>query len=562
MIWIEVTTVGDLVGRAATRHQGDGIVFPDERATIPQVDALAERFARGLIGLGVGRGDHVGILLPQRLDFIGAFLGAARIGAIPVPINARFKGSELSHVIPHADLAVLFVSGGEGEVIDYAGLVRDIIPSAPSLRHTVHLGTGATHPFVDRAAFEQLAQGADAAAVRRLADLVRVRDVGMIMYTSGTTAEPKGCMITHEAMVRQAYNYQERYELTCESSFWDPLPLYHIGGIIPLLACLDIGCRYCHPDQFEPGEALTMLEAERCTVAMPVFDTIWLDVLNHARYSETDLSALRMLLLLGTPESLRSTQERMPTIVQVSGTGSTEACAQLALGSSSDPLEQRLTTCGRLVAGQEVRIVDPETEAELPPGRSGELLFRGVGRFEGYYKEPELTAAVIDVEGWYHSGDLASLSEDGYLSYEGRLKDALKVGGENVSPMEVEDFICAHPAVSIVSVVGVRDERYGEVAAAFIELVPGATATEPEIIEFCLNRIATFKVPRYVRFVEEWPMSGTKIAKRMLREQIAKELHAAGITRAPALRSADQAAPAAATGVAQDPDRENVGETV
>jgi fatty-acyl-CoA synthase len=536
MGWIEVTTVGDLLSRAASRHGGEGIVFPRERATIPEVDALADGFARGLLALGVGRGDHVGILLPQRLDYVAAFIGATRIGAVAVPINARFKGSELGHVVPHAEIAVLFVSGGGDEAVDYAGLVADLVPNAPTLRHVVHLGSGATRVHVSREAFEQGAERVDPAEVRRLAELVLVRDIAMIMYTSGTTAEPKGCLITHEALVRQAQNYQERFELGPESAYWDPLPLFHIGGIVPLLACLDIGCRYCHPDQFDPVEALEMLEAERCTVAMPVFDTIWLDVLDHPRYAETDLSALRVLLLLGTPESLRLTQERMPGVIQVSGSGSTEACAQLALGSTRDPLEKRLNTCGKLVAGQEVRILDPDSGAEQPPGHSGELLFRGVGRFEGYYKEPELTAALIDEEGWYHSGDLASICADGYLSYEGRLKDALKVGGENVSPMEVENFIRAHPAVSIVSVVGAADEHYGEVVTAFIELRPGATTSEEEIIDFCLGRIATFKVPRYVRFLTEWPMSGTKIAKRMLRDQISDELRAAEIRRAPPIR--------------------------
>ncbi len=536
MSWIEVTTVGDLVRRGAVRHTGGGVVFPTERATIREVDALADRFARGLLGLGVQRGEHVGILLPQRMDYVGAFIGAARIGAIPVPINARFKDTELRHVIPHAEMVVLFVSGGGEEVIDYAGYVTDILPTAPLLRHTVHLGADAADRFVTRETFERGAEQVDPDEVRRLAELVRVRDIAMIMYTSGTTAEPKGCLITHEAMTRQAQNYIERYELSSGDAFWDPLPLFHIGGIVPLLACLDIGCRYCHPDQFDPVEALEMLEAERCTVAMPVFDTIWLDVLNHPRFAQTDLSALRMLLLLGTPESLRLTQERMPSVTQVSGSGSTEACAQLALGSSRDPLEKRLNTCGKLVSGQEVRIIDSETGEEVPRGHSGELLFRGVGRFEGYYKEPELTAAMIDKDGWYHSGDLASMSADGYLSYEGRLKDALKVGGENVSPMEVEDFVRAHPAVSIVSVVGAPDARYREVVAAFIELNPGADASEAEIVEFCLDRIATFKIPRYVRFVTEWPMSGTKIAKRVLRDQIADELRQAGITQAPPIR--------------------------
>ena len=540
---IDVTTVGDLLRRAAGRHRDGGVVFPFERATIAELDESADRFARGLLALGVTRGDHVGILLPQRLDYVAAFIGTARIGAVPVPINARFKGSELRHVIPHARLAVLFVSGGGDEVVDYAALVADIVPQAPELRHTVHLGTGADHRFVDRGTFEAGADTIDVADIRRLASLVRVRDIAMIMYTSGTTAEPKGCMITHEAMVRQAQNYQQRFELGPEDAYWDPLPLFHIGGIVPLLACLDIGCRYCHPGQFDPEQALRTLEEERCTVAMPVFDTIWLDVLNLPRYPEADLEALRVLLLLGTPESLRLTQERMPGVSQISGSGSTESCANLALGSARDPLEKRLTTCGRLMGGMEARILDPETGRDQPDGESGELLFRGVGLFEGYYREPELTASMIDADGWYHSGDLASISADGYLSYEGRLKDALKVGGENVSPLEVEDFLRTHPAVSIVSVVGAPDDRYGEVVTAFIELNPGRSATEGEIIEYCLGKIATFKVPRYVRFTSDWPMSGTKIAKRMLRDQIIDELRAAGIRRAPAIRRATAARP-------------------
>ncbi len=293
MGWIEVTTVGGLISRAAARQDGGAIVFPDERATTVELDALAQRFALGLLALGVGRGDHVGILLPQRLDYVAAFAAITRIGAVPVPINARFKGTELRHVIPHAELTVLFVSGGGDEVVDYAALVADIIPTAPKLRHTVHLGPGAAPPFVDREAFLSGGESVDPAEVDRLASLVRLRDIGMIMYTSGTTAEPKGCLITHEAMVRQAQNYQERFELSPEDSYWDPLPLFHIGGIIPLLACLDIGCRYCHPDQFDPAEALQTLQAERCTVAMPVFDTIWLAMLESPglRARRPDLAA-------------------------------------------------------------------------------------------------------------------------------------------------------------------------------------------------------------------------------------------------------------------------------
>jgi fatty-acyl-CoA synthase len=269
---------------------------------------------------------------------------------------------------------------------------------------------------------------------------------------------------------------------------------------------------------------------------MPVFDTIWLAVLDHPRFAEADLTALRTLLLLGGPEALAAAQARIPHVAQVSGTGSTEAGGNLALGSALDPPAKRTTTCGRLMSGMEASIVAPVTGAPCPPGEVGELLIRGRGRFLGYYKEPEATAAVIDDEGWYHSGDLASIDADGYVTYIGREKDTLKVGGENVAPREVEDFLARHPAVAIAAVIGAPDARYTEVPAAYVELAPGATATEEELIAFCIDEIATFKVPRYVRFVTEWPMSGTKIEKRTLRERLAEELRAAGITEAPPVR--------------------------
>ncbi len=537
MSWTTVTTVADLVTRAAAEAPTAEVVFPGDRATVSELDARAELVARALRAHGLRRGEHVGLLATPSVDYVALFVAAAKLGAVPVPINVRFKGLELAHVVPHADLAALFASGGEGQVVDYAELVAPALATADRLRQAVHLPIGERPGFCSLDDFLARADRVPAAEVRREQSLGRVRDLGMIMYTSGTTASPKGCMLSGEAMVRQAQNYVERFSLGPDEAFWDALPLFHIGGIIPLLACLSAGARFVHPGAFDPGVALAQLVDERCTVAMPVFDTIWFAVLNHPDFADADLGALRTLLLLGGPEALARAQSRIPHVAQVSGSGATESCGNLALGSHADSPERRTTTCGRLMAGWEVRITDLDTGADLEPGRIGELLYRGIGRFEGYYKDPELTAAVIDDDGWFHSGDLASLDSDGYLAYGGRHKDALKVGGENVSPLEIEDFLARHPAVSIAQVVGVPDARYAEVPAVYVELVPGAAVTAEEIVELCIGEMATFKVPRYVRFVTDWPMSGTKIEKRTLRERLTAELATAGITEAPPVRA-------------------------
>lgn len=548
MRWAEVMPIGDLPSRAAERMEGDAVVFPHERATFAELEERATRYARGLLALGLGRGDHVGILLAPGVDYVAAFLGVAKLGAVPVPVNARFKGLELGHVIPHADLRALLVGGGDGPA-DYAGLVARVLPSlaatppgdapveAPLLRHAIQAGGAALPGMLSQEAVLAGGERVPEADVRAAQSRVRVRDLGMIMYTSGTTSAPKGCMLTHEALVRQARNYAERYRLGPGEAFWDALPLFHIGGIVPLLGCVDSGTRYCHVGSFDATEALAMLERERCTVAMPVFETMWLAVLGHPRFAAADLGALRMLLALGVPEQLRAMQARLPHVAQVSGSGSTECGGNLVLGDQDDPYETRMTTCGRLMPGMELRVVDPASGRDAAVGEPGELLARGAGLFEGYYKEPQLNAEVFDADGWYHSGDLATLDTDGRLAFGGRGKDGLKVGGENVSPLEVEDYLKRHPAVGIAQVVGVPDRRYTEVPAAFIELAPGASASEAEIVAFCVDAIATYKVPRYVRFVREWPMSGTKIEKRTLRERLAEELRAAGVTEAPRVRA-------------------------
>jgi fatty-acyl-CoA synthase len=347
----------------------------------------------------------------------------------------------------------------------------------------------------------------------------------MLMYTSGTTSKPKGCLLTHESLVAHGMNIaQNNYFMTERDVFWNPLPLFHIGGIVPILSCASVPAKYVHAGHFDADVALRQLEDERATILYPTFETIWLAILDHPRFAEADLSAIRLIHNVGVKERLMQMQDRMPWAVQVAAFGMTECSSHLTFPALDDPYDVRMTTLGRPLAGLEIRIVDPETGEEQQQGEVGELAFRGYSRFAGYHKDPDLTAEVVDVEGFFRTGDLGLVDPEGRLVYAGRLKDMLKVGGENVSALEIEDYLAQHPAVQIVQVVAAPDGRYVEVPAAFVQLRPGAAATAEELVEFCRGKVASFKVPRHVRFVDEWPMSGTKIQKFVLRDRIAEEL--------------------------------------
>jgi fatty-acyl-CoA synthase len=548
--FIEVTTVGDCVDRAASRTGGDALVFPDARMSYPQLSEASDRFARSLRAFGIGRNDKVGILMPNCLEFAVAFIAVAKLGAVTVPVNGRFKAHELSHVIEHADIKLLLTAAGPVNAVDYPSLLTEVFPdaagqdpaalrlaAAPLLRWIGDLG-GDTPGFMTRVQFEAAGEDVSEDEVKTLQSRVRVRDPALLMYTSGTTARPKGCLLSHEAVVRHGANVaRTRFFLEPADRYWDPLPLFHIGGIVPMLSCFTTGCAFVHAGYFDADVALRQLEEERCTVAYPAFETIWLGVLNHPRFDEADLSRLRIIQNITTPERMIYMQGRHPWIAEVTSYGATECSSNLTLPLPDDPYEARMYTLGSPLPGLEIKIVDPVTRTERPTGEVGELAFRGYSRFEEYYKDPELTASVTDADGWFYSGDLGKLDEDGRLIYSGRLKDMLKVGGENVAAIEIEDFLTRHPAVDIAAVVGVRDARYDEVPAAFLQLKPGAEVEEREIIEFCVGQIATFKVPRYVRIVTEWPMSGTKVQKFRLREQIEAELDTAGIAEAPRITS-------------------------
>jgi fatty-acyl-CoA synthase len=546
--WIEVLTIGDLVDRAADRSTGDAVVFPDERITYPELSARGTQFARGLRGLGVRSGDKVGILMHNCMDFVVGLIGASKLGAVVVPVNGRFKVNELGHVIGHADIRVLLTARGPAGATDYPALLGEVfpglpsqdavnlrLPDAPELRTIVCMDAEAPG-LLSRAQLAAAGDGVTEEEVAIAQERVRVRDVALLMYTSGTTAKPKGALLSHEAVVRHGTNVaRSRFNLTAEDRYWDPLPLFHIGGIVPMLSCFSVTAAFVHSGHFLPDVALAQLADERCTVAYPAFETLWLQVLNHPRFAEADLSRLRLIQNIASPERLIYLQGRLPSAIEVSSYGATECSSNLTLPLADDSYEVRMRTLGHPLPGIEIKIVDPDSGDERATGEVGELCFRGYSRFESYYKDPELTASVIDPDGWFHSGDLGYLDPDGRLVYSGRLKDMLKVGGENVSALEVEDYLCKHEAIDIAQVVAAPDARYGEVPAAFVQLKPGASLEQAEVVAHCHGRLASYKIPRYLRVVSEWPMSGTKIQKFRLREAIARELEQQGISEAPRL---------------------------
>ena len=537
--WVEVTTFGDLIVRAAALHRdNDAVVFAETRHTFRSLLSAAERAARSLLGLGVRPGDHVGILMPNCMDFVEVMFGAALIGAPVVPINARFKGRELSYVARDADLRLLVTSDIIDQHTDYVAILHDCLPglaeapdagdlrldAVPELRSVALLGSSSPAGMIDRAGFEAAADGVGLDAVHLVRSRVAVRDIAMMMYTSGTTAEPKGCPMTHEQLVRTSSVGCERFEMTEADVFWDPLPLFHMSSILPLIGCIEAGSAYVTLTHFDPAVAIAQMRDEGATICFSTFPTVTTVMLNHPDWDPAAMSSIRLMNNVASPAALEDIHGRLPDMAHMNAYGLTECGGVAAFTAPDDPPEVRSTTSGRPFRGIELQIRDFETAEEVPAGERGEIWCRGYNVFEGYYKDPVTTAECFDDEGWFNTGDIGRVDAGGRVGYLGRVKDMLKVGGENVAAVDIESYLQTHEAVAIAQVVGIPDERYVEVPAAFVELMPGTELAEDDLIGYCKGNIASFKVPRHVRFVREWPLSATKIQKFRLREQLCDDL--------------------------------------
>ena len=533
-------TFGQLLTAAAQSFgPRDAIIFPDQRLSYEQLGQRARSWAKALIAMGVRPGENVGILLTTRIEFIELLFGITMTGAVAVPINARYQAHELAFLIRDADLVALFTTGRVADSLDFGERLRAALPSleqadkgslaldeAPLLRTIVCLDPPCASYLVGGE--EALAAGADVPDTeldRRIAD-VAPEDIAFILYTSGTTANPKGALISHGAQIGNSRSLGVRYEATGDDKVWSPLPIFHIAGILPMTMILDLGGAYMTVPHFDAGVAIDMLGREGATIAYPSFVTIMQDLISHPSFASSDLSRLRVMNsnFAVQPDWIRDAVcAAVPHTVQVSTYGLTEAAGTVTTSRLGDPWSLRTGRCGAPLDDWQVRIVDLETDEECALGERGEIVIRGPGMLSGYYNAPEKTAEVMR-DGWFHTGDIGSFDETGHIMFHGRTKDMLKVGGENVAAAEIESMLQSHPAVKLAQVVGIPDERYAEVPAAFVELTEGENASEAELIAHCRGKLASFKLPRHVRMVTSWPMSTSKIQKFRLRSELIDEL--------------------------------------
>jgi fatty-acyl-CoA synthase len=389
------------------------------------------------------------------------------------------------------------------------------LPDAPDLSAVVLFGGTSPGGFIAEDDFDSIGSKHTDDEVHTLRHRIAVRHDALIFYTSGTTAMPKGCPLSHEAAVRTGIQTARRARWQRDERLWVPLPMFHTGFTQPLTAMMHVGGTIVTQGHFDAAEALDLIDRERVTAMFPAFPLITQSLLTHPSYSAETFRAVRTCFNVAPPEMLRSMQAKMPHTVQISGFGMTEFGGSIAMNDPSDPLDSRISNQGMPFEGVEIEIRDEENQP-VSLNQRGEIVVRSPTLFSGYLNAPDDNT--IEADGWFHTGDLGMLDFKGRLSYLGRLKDMLKVGGENVAAIEIESHIASHPSVINVAVVGVADAKYLEVPAAFVELRPGSDTTAEDVIAHCTGAMASFKVPRHVRFIAEWPMSATKVQKFRLRE--------------------------------------------
>lgn len=530
------TTLADvLVGGAVPNLDTDALVFPDQRMTYRELLDKSWEFAHVLEGLGIRPHDRIGTLTGNCPEAVVSMFGIAFVGAIVVPINARYRHDEIDFLVRNAELTAVVTTGRNADYLDLRQVLDQAVVGLDNAPDKTHLSLE-RYPALDvvvsidssqSSALQVSARGPASCGsmVETWSAGVSARSDAAIVYTSGTTSRPSGAVLTNEALVRTWMTAGMRWEIGRGDRMWDPCPMFHIAGLGPLVFTLGNGATYVTDYYFRPDRALKQISEEAPTLMYPTYPPITEALLADPAFPTTDFTSVRAFLNVAPPDMLRTMQAAVPGAVQLSVYGSTEA-GPLAMHRISDSLETRLSTCGPPLPGVEVAVVDPASGASCATDVVGEIRVRGYNLLSCYYNDPEKTASTIDSDGWIHTGDLGTIDAAGYLGYVGRSKDMLKVGGENVAPLEVEEFLAGHPSVKLVQVVGIPDPRLVEVPAAFIELHDGADGlSEADVVLFCHDRIASFKVPRIVRFVDQWPMSATKIQRNKLRDDLIAELN-------------------------------------
>ncbi|MGE5818089.1 MAG: AMP-binding protein [Deltaproteobacteria bacterium] len=521
--------IGNALDEAAQRY-GDktGFVFHNGEVTYNQLKQTSDLVARGFLSLGVSKGDRVAIWMAGYAEWAFVYFALARIGAIMVPVNTRYRPEEIEYVLNKSKASLLVFKEEPNK--DYLGLLKEIYPGAgdiadglpnEKLPHLRTLVVSSQRRLRGAVALNDLmtrGHGVSQRALDEAASKITSEDVAMLQFTSGTTAIPKAAMLFHSAMLRGACCGCEVLQLTEADCFFSPQPFFHVGGSIQvMLTPIISGCRMIVQAYFNAGQALELMERHQCNVLMG-HQPHFIEYLNHPDLKKRKL-VLEKGMIFASPEVNKRVYDEMGIRKLISPYGLTETHIGGTACALDDPLELRMTTVGRPMPGVELAIRQPNGNQFLPAGEPGEVCFRGWCITKGYFEDPQKTAEALDEQGWFHTGDLGVIGKDGYLRLVGRIKHMIRVGGENVAAADVESVLLKHDAVKQAVAVGIADKRLAEVVAVFIELRSGQQATETEIVDFCRRHLASFKVPRRVKFVHEWPMTGAgKIQRYLLKE--------------------------------------------
>ena len=510
------------------------------RWTYLELQNKVNAFAAGLVSLGLQPGDRVGIWSPNNSEWVVTQYATAKAGIILVNINPAYRIAELEYAINKVGCKALILAESF-KSSNYIAMVEELVPEIsksksgeinsarlPTLKAVIQIGGETNDGYFDFEQIPTLASTKDHQQIESLSDQLQFDDPINIQFTSGTTGFPKGATLTHFNVLNNGYFTGEGLKLSSNDKLCVPVPLYHcFGMVLSNVAALTHGTALVYPaEAFDPLTVLESIEAERCT-ALHGVPTMFIAELGHPRFKEFDLSSLRTGIMAGSPcpiEVMRRVVEEMHCNEMIIAYGMTETSPIITLSETDDPMEKQVTTVGRIFPHVEVKIVD-DTGRIVAPGETGELLARGYNVMQGYWDDPELTADSIDVAGWMHTGDLATMDVEGFCNIVGRVKDMVIRGGENIYPREIEEYLYRYIKINDVQVFGVPDVKFVEELCAWIILKPGETATEDDIRGFCQGQIAHYKIPRYIRFVDAFPMTITgKVQKFAMRDAMIEEL--------------------------------------
>ena len=536
-------TVGDMLSNIAKKYPTKLAVKYIEvnyTRTYYEFNKEVDKYAKGLLGMGIGKGDHVAIWATNYPEWLILFFATARIGAVLVTVNTNYKEAELEYLLSNSDSKALFICDGIKD-IDCEKIIYSVCPELktskpgelhneklPFLRYVVSLDNwyDGMYNWSQIPYFGVLISNEEFNVIKHSID---PDDVVNMQYTSGTTGFPKGVMLTHNNIVNNGKAIGDCMKFSSKDKLCIPVPFFHcFGMVLAIMAAVTHGAAMVPLLWYTPMKVMHAVEYEKCTAVHGV-PTMFIRILEHRDFSRYDFSSLRTGIMAGSPcpvKVMRDVVDKMHMSEITITYGQTEASPACTMTTVDDPLEIRVNTVGKEMPFMETKIVDPDTGEDLPDGTPGEFVVRGYNVMKGYYKMPEATAAAIDKDGWLHTGDLAIRDANGYYRITGRIKDMIIRGGENIFPKEIEDFIYTHPDVVDVQIVGVPSEKYGEEAYAFVIKRPGSSVTEKDIQTYVANNMARHKVPSYVEFIDQMPMTASgKIQKFVLRDMAKAKLN-------------------------------------